>query len=101
MVFVCCGVLAAAISAKGQQPTVLIPATERPPSIDGRIETAEWSDAAVITGFIQPQSSLLTPPGGMVCIKHDAERLYFAFRSELLPGMAPTRRYRKRYFLLV
>ena len=83
------------LAAEGR-PSVLIPATDSPPKIDGRIEPAEWADAAVITGFIQPQSSLLTPPGGAVYIKHDAERLYLAFHCTLLPGMTPTRRHRRR-----
>jgi len=79
-----------------QQPTLLIPATENPPTIDGKIDDAEWADAAAVTGLIQPQSSLLTPPGGVIYVKHDAERLYLAFRCKLLPGMVPTRRYRQR-----
>ncbi|HYW81352.1 MAG TPA: hypothetical protein VE890_17340 [Thermoguttaceae bacterium] len=79
-----------------EQATVLIPATDTVPNIDGQIDEAEWADAAVISGFIQPQSSLLTPPGGEIYVKHDREKLYLAFRSKLLPGMVPTRRYRRR-----
>jgi len=82
--------------AGAQQPTVLIPATEHPPTVDGTIDPAEWADAALITGLIQPQSSLLTPPPGAIYIKHDAEKLYLAFRCTLLPGSTPSRRFRRR-----
>ena len=96
------GVLLVLLASSGaclaaeERPLLLVPATDNPPKIDGRIEPAEWADAAVVTGFIQPQSSLLTPPGGAVYVKHDAERLYLAFHCTLLPGMTPTRRHRRR-----
>mgnify|MGYP006281898843 FL=1 len=81
---------------KKDAPTLLIPRARRVPTMDGKIEDGEWADAAAVSGFIQPQSGLVQPPRGIAYIKHDGERLYFAFRSKLLPGQEPTRRYRKR-----
>ena len=51
--------LPAAVAGDGGIPSVVIPASAGPPKIDGRIEAAEWADAAAITGFIQPQSGLV------------------------------------------
>jgi len=82
--------------ATGQEATVLIPATDRPPTVDGTINEAEWADGALITGLIQPQSSLLTPPPGAIYIKHDGEKLYLAFHCTLMPGTVPSRRFRRR-----
>jgi len=90
------GLILPAGRTSAQQPTVLIPRTDQPPAIDGMIDEAEWADAALITGLIQPQSSLLTPPPGAIYLKHDDEKLYLGFRCTLPPGTVPSRRFRRR-----
>ena len=76
-VIVVCGICRA---EDEKNPTIVVPATANPPTVDGIIAADEWAGAAAVSGFMNPQGALLTPPGGEVYMMHDWENIYFAFR---------------------
>ena len=72
-------------------PTVRIPFTKKPPTIDGKMQTDEWQDAAAYTGFWQDFGGgnfayLATrEKQATFWVAYDKEFLYFAHRSVVFP----------------
>lgn len=77
----------AGASAPVRNQQVLVPATEVPPLIDGRLDDACWQSAAVAEGFFDMFNSPDLHAQTSVRIVRDAERLYFAFRAALPDGV--------------
>lgn len=80
-------------------PQLRIPKISKPPVLDGQLAPGEWDGAAAVTGFIAatgPDGGRLSSPDATIYLAHDGEYIYFAVRTELLPGMVPSRNYRKR-----
>ena len=66
-------------------PEWSIPLVETPPTIDGRIDDAEWSGAAAGTGLVDFLSRFLVTRNAKVWLTADSNYLYVAMRSPL-PG---------------
>jgi len=80
-------------------PQLVVPKTRQAPTIDGVLGEGEWDRAAAVSGFIGAtgrEGGLLTSPDARIYLTHDGEYLYIAVDCELLPGMVPSRKYRKR-----
>jgi hypothetical protein len=63
-------------------PKLAIPSTKTPPSIDGRIEDAEWAEAAAITGFVRIADGSEPEAQTRAWVCHDGSRLLIAARCE-------------------
>jgi hypothetical protein len=82
-----------------EAPQVRIPRLATAPTLDGKLAPGEWERAAAVTGFIGAtgaEGGKLCAPDATIYLAHDGTHIYLAVRTELLPGMAPTRTYRKR-----
>lgn len=88
--------LVAAASAMEIPPPLLrVPRLERAPQLDGRIEPAEWADAAVVTGLalVNADGALApTEMQGHFLIGYDEKFLYVAARAPNPPGRYPVGR---------
>ena len=75
-------------------PTIRIPFTKTPPTIDGRMEDDEWQNAAAYTGFWQDFGGgnfayLATrEKQATFWVTYDKEYLYFAHKSVVFPNGA-------------
>ena len=81
---VVCGALLAlaGLASADQPPRIRIGWTERPPTLDGRLEQGEWSDAARIDGLTQatPNPGAAASQRTEVWLMTDGEQLYIAAR---------------------
>src|ERR1041384_6164569 len=67
---------------------VRIPRLEKPPTIDGKLETNEWQGAAVFKNFFQTDPAYNVPASEPteVFMGYDAHTLYIAFHCFDEPG---------------
>lgn len=76
-------------------PLLRVPRLSTPPTLDGRIEPAEWGGAAAITGLVLPDADgVLAPPEmqAILLIGYDDRFLYLAARAPNPPGKYPVGR---------
>ena len=72
------------------RPTVRPTRTSTPPTIDGRLDDAAWTDAVHITDFVQlaPRAGEPATQDSDVYIAYDSTNLYLAFHAHFSdPGM--------------
>ncbi|MCX7936040.1 MAG: hypothetical protein N3A66_12370, partial [Planctomycetota bacterium] len=90
----------AALEAKAKEPPppevmqISVPRLRKPPSIDGKIETAEWAEAAALaagTGAANIGQRLKARPGAIFYLGWDPEHLYYAVRIPMREGEKPSR----------
>jgi len=62
------------------RPSVTVPELAQAPTIDGRLEQAEWAGAAAVTGFTQLNSRQWSKRQAAVFVGFDERKLYIAFR---------------------
>jgi hypothetical protein len=82
-----------------ETPQLCIPRLDKTPVLDGTLAPGEWERAAAVTGFIGAtgaEGGRLCTPDATIYLAHDGTHIYLAVRTELLPGMVPSRSYRKR-----
>jgi hypothetical protein len=85
--------------AKADLPQLRIPRIDKQPVLDGKMEPGEWDHAAAVSGFIGAtgtEGKKLCAPDATIYLAHDGTNIYIAVRTELLPGMVPSRTFRKR-----
>ena len=78
------------IEALWRKPRVAVPSTGKPPTIDGKVEDAEWAAASKLTGFIGVDTPRWKGVAGFdlvsaqttVWVTCDKENLYVAWRCE-------------------
>lgn len=63
-----------------------VPLRDRPPTLDGHIESGEWERACAITGFLGLSSKEYSHRQGAFWLAYDAGSIYFAYRSSFPPG---------------
>ena len=68
-----------------RSPALVVPYAQTKPTIDGKIEDAEWQDAASFTG-LQTTAGKVSTRQTQFWIKWDADNLYLAMRSPLRAG---------------
>ncbi len=93
------GAAAGTRAAAAERARLTVPRLERPPVLDGQMAPGEWDRAAAVTGFIGaggPDGGRLSSPDATIFLAHDGEFIYLAVRTELLPGMVPSRKFRRR-----
>ncbi len=78
-------------------PRFNVPRTARPPTIDGRIDPAEWQAAARVTGVVSTHSLAYKDRDVTFWLAWDAQHLYVAARSDVLPGHRLYRASRERH----
>ncbi|NSW57764.1 MAG: hypothetical protein HPY44_17285 [Armatimonadetes bacterium] len=67
-------------------PVVTLPLMETPPTIDGRIDEAEWSGAARNVGLCSQYDLMLGARDAIFWVGAGADTLYIAQKTELPPG---------------
>jgi len=90
------GVSVAGISGTGQgrlgpgdEAAFAIPRMAAPPTIDGKIDPAEWREAVAISGIVDQGTDILIPRPTTFLLGWDSGHLYFACRTYLKPGYKP------------
>ena len=84
-------------TAASAQPPVTVSRCTAPPVIDGRLDEACWSSAAVLNGFVQTRPGDNSPPSRetALLVAYDSQALYFGIRAaddgQRLPGGRPGR----------
>jgi hypothetical protein len=63
-----------------------VPLRDRPPTLDGHIESGEWERACAITGFLGLSSKEYSHRQGTFWLAYDAGSIYFAYQSSFPPG---------------
>ena len=78
-------------------PQFNIPHADRPPVIDGHIDPEEWRQAVCVTGVVWTSSLDYRDRPVSFWVMWDAEHLYLAVRSDILPGHRLYRSKRETY----
>ncbi len=78
-------------------PQFNIPHADRPPVIDGHIDPEEWRQAVCVTGVVWTSSLDYRDRPVSFWVMWDAEHLYLAARSDILPGHRLYRSKRETY----
>ncbi len=73
-------------------PAVTVPRLSQPPVIDGRIDPAEWREAAAVSGVAaqNPGTKLLVMRPTTYYLAWDADNIYLACRTWIMPGYKPS-----------
>ena len=64
---------------RGANPTMTVPHTSTPPTLDGRLDDAEWENAALARDFWVSLEQRAPTSATVVRVLRDADYLYFAF----------------------
>jgi hypothetical protein len=91
--------MTAGVAMAADLPQLQIPRIDKAPVLDGKMEPGEWDHAAAVSGFIGAtgtEGKKLCAPDATIYLSHDGTNIYIAVRTELLPGMVPSRIFRKR-----
>ncbi len=78
-------------------PRFNIPMMGKPPTIDGRINADEWGEAAKVMGMVNTSSLDFRDRPISFWLGWDADHLYIAARSDVLPGHRMYRSHRERH----
>lgn len=72
-------------------PAFQIPHMSKPPTLDGKIDPEEWKEAVAVSGLAQqnPGGNLLIMRPTTYFLGWDAEHLYVACRTWVMPGYKP------------
>lgn len=86
------GILTARDALGGQappdsSPAFSVPRMAAPPTIDGRIDPAEWREAVAISGVGEFPSDQMVPRPTTFWLAWDADHLYLACRAWMKPGL--------------
>jgi len=70
-------------------PAFAVPKMSQPPKIDGKIDPAEWRESAAVSGVVNQADNVLFPRPTTFFLAWDAENLYLACRTWVMPGYKP------------
>jgi len=70
-------------------PAFAVPRMSQPPRIDGTIDPNEWREAVAISGVANQVDNLLVPRPTTFFLAWDAEHIYMAARTWVMPGYRP------------
>ncbi|MFH0965995.1 MAG: glycoside hydrolase domain-containing protein, partial [Planctomycetota bacterium] len=79
-----------------QPPVATAALTDAPPVMDGTWSAEEWRNAAQLTNFASVSDHKLAAIQTRAYVTYDAERIYFAVLSPVLPGAALTAQRKER-----
>ena len=78
--------LAAGTCFAQPQTCVRLPPIDKPPVIDGKIETGEWAKGMADFGSVSGKTGFLTKRKVLFHLTYDEKNIYFAMQSELPPS---------------
>ena len=74
------------VHAAEPRQSIVVPRTDRAPTLDGKLTEGEWDDAAASTGLLSQFGKVAHPRQAIFWIKYDATNIYLACRSSLFPA---------------
>ncbi|MFC1806665.1 hypothetical protein ACFL09_06785, partial [Planctomycetota bacterium] len=75
----------AAGAAELHNPVVVLPATMKPPTIDGEIKEDEWAGATRQVGFVALKTKRLSDRDGVFWLGSDDREIFVAIQTEMPP----------------
>jgi len=76
---------AVCVHAAEPRQSIVVPRTDRAPTLDGKLAKGEWDDAAATTGLISQFGGVAHPRRAVFWLAYDATNLFLACRSSVFP----------------